>query len=75
MKLLRSPMIVCSLVLIIAMVLTFTTFWSEKIVGGIPGMNWALTFLNLFSLLIAVVYVFWLRSLELKKEQKKQVLR
>lgn len=69
MKILRSPMFICSLVLIIAMVLTFTVMWSNSIIMHIQAMNWALTFLNLFSLLIAVIYVSWLRALEVKREK------
>ena len=71
MRILRSPMFVCSLILIIAMVLTFTVFWSNSKIMFIQATNWGLMFLNLFSLAVAIVYVYWLRALEIKKEKGK----
>lgn len=70
MRILRSPMFVCSTLLIIAMVLTFTVFWNNSIFMHIQVMNWGLVFLNLFSLAVAVVYVFWVKALEDKKEKE-----
>lgn len=69
MKILRSPMFICSALLIVAMVLTFTLFWSDRIILHIQAKNWGLMGLNLFSLLVAIVYVYWVRALEIKKEQ------
>ncbi len=69
MKILRSPMFICSLALIIAMVFTFTVLWGNGKIMHIEAMNWGLMFLNLFSLLVAVIYVYWVRVLEVKKER------
>lgn len=69
MRILRSPMFVCSAILIVAMLLTFTVLWSNKLVMHIQMFNWGLLWLNLFSLAVAIVYVYWVKALEDKKEK------
>ncbi|AEG16424.1 hypothetical protein Desku_2920 [Desulfofundulus kuznetsovii DSM 6115] len=69
MKILRSPMFICSFLLIIVMFLTFFFLQSSSVFLHIPVINWALMVLNLFSLLVAIVYVYWVRALEVKKER------
>lgn len=69
MKVIRSPMFVCIFLLVIGMVLMFILFWKDTLVFNVPLMNWATIVASFYSLLIAVIYVYWLRYLEDRKEK------
>ena len=73
MRIIRSPMFVCSFLLIAGMVLMFTVFWRDTLVYNVPLMNWATVVASLYSLLIAVIYVYWIRYLEESKSSKAKI--
>lgn len=73
MRIIRSPMFVCSFLLIVGMVLMFTVFWKDTLVFNVPLMNWATVIASLYSLLIVIIYVYWIRYLEGRKTSDAEI--
>jgi len=60
----RRPVLIINLLLCLGLLLAFTVFWSDKVWFYLPLYNWGLVFLVLWSIVLSLIFTFWMKRKE-----------
>lgn len=63
-KMYQKPVLVCTLLLCLGIILTFTVFWSSRVWFYIPLYNWGMVFITLWSIVLSLVFTYWIKNIE-----------